>query len=49
METTGSQANVNLMVEGRGNMPSVSWYWFTFSFYYYGSPALLVEQEVRRP
>jgi hypothetical protein len=24
-------------------------YWFSFSYVYYGSPALLAEQEVRRP
>jgi hypothetical protein len=24
-------------------------YWFSFSYVYYGSPAVLVEQEVRRP
>ena len=27
---------------------AASWYWFGFSYVYYGSPATLVEQEVRR-
>lgn len=46
METNCAPANVNLIGEGRVDSTTAFSYWFTFSFYY-GSPALLAEQEVR--
>jgi hypothetical protein len=48
MERICAQANVNRLGEGRVDSTTASFYWFTFSFYYYGSPALLAEQEVRK-
>jgi hypothetical protein len=41
--TRDVQSNLSGLAAG------VAWYWFSFSYVYYGSPALLVEQEVRRP
>jgi hypothetical protein len=49
MEKSSVSAKVNPNdLRSAGSARAYS-YWFSFSYVYYGSPAVLVEQEVRRP
>jgi hypothetical protein len=48
MKSSSAPTIVNLVGESHVDSASAFSYWFTFSFYYYGSPALLAEQEVRK-
>jgi hypothetical protein len=49
MEATCVLANANLNGIRSAGLAWAASYWFSFSYVYYGSPAVLVEQEVRRP
>jgi hypothetical protein len=49
MEGHRARAIANLHELSTAGAAWAASYWFSFGYFYYGSPAVLVEQEVRGP